>query len=785
MAFPTSALVGTDRVGVEMMTKINAHFADESQHVPSEGGGGTGMTPVNSVSALEALTGVADGDRRWLAGYYASGDCEGTPVRRVAGSSATRDGADIFTSADGGRWIRERDESYFSVLWAGAKGDVPSGQPASAGTSDTTKLQAAIDAAGANCTLDFHDRRYSCGRLKQKWNYQWWKGNDATIVTNLGNNTTVLGPAADEYNVNTAYANITEDNTVTSIYSSLSAGANITKGDITLTLGSAVPNAQVGDIVLVETSVTDSPATDYRLGSMKRIKAKNVGNAVLTLDTPLENTLTTGQITGIDIKRPIVGWRIDGINGELIADYHQEWLMVACVADFHLQHCRVSGGGYSFAAIYVTECFDSLIEDCETNDFLDAYGHFGYGIKIDGHNNTVRRCRGARCKHMITTGARDYVCRKLRYENCYGIDPQHGAFDFHANVVEGEMVDCLVEEVGRTFDTASGFQIRGRHQHARQCKVYAASAIAGSNLVGFFMDENSVLNNQLDECEAYGSLAYGIRWGEETSGTSRGVATVRPRIRNFVYDFSGPLTSNGTGIVFREPLEDADIHYRYIQARANGIWVKEGGDNVDISGAKMVFANGAGGTSGVLLDSATAKTFKNIRIRQAHIKTGTSATGPSSVPVKILANYDDIEVSGCEFDMVNNTNPPIDYASATALTRMIRFGNMYDKYTVQTISAATNQILPYGDYVYLTLSGAIILNTAAVMASGFDGQQVILTNVGTADLTIPTQSGTGSLATSKIRGSAGTIVLTPNDSVILRYNNKGWWAQISAVIAVN
>jgi hypothetical protein len=46
MAYPTSSLVITDRIGVEMMNKINTHFGDSSQHT-----GGGSASPIEPASA--------------------------------------------------------------------------------------------------------------------------------------------------------------------------------------------------------------------------------------------------------------------------------------------------------------------------------------------------------------------------------------------------------------------------------------------------------------------------------------------------------------------------------------------------------------------------------------------------------------------------------------------------------------------------------------------------------------------------------------------------------------
>jgi hypothetical protein len=171
MTFPTGALLGTDRIGVEMRDKINAHFADASQH-----GSGSSLTVVTDVAALEALTGVADGEHRYLSGYYAQGDGGGGVVRRVASSTATDDGGMVFTSADGGRWLRVWDKGALPAIWYGLKvGDM---------TDDAApRIKAAHDyivATGNSGVVVL-----PAGRLRWNSNITW----DMSYVSLQGNST--------------------------------------------------------------------------------------------------------------------------------------------------------------------------------------------------------------------------------------------------------------------------------------------------------------------------------------------------------------------------------------------------------------------------------------------------------------------------------------------------------------------------------------------------------------------------------------------------------------------
>lgn len=79
-------------------------------------------TTVDSVSALEALTGIPSGETRYLLGYFAPNDGGGGLLRRNSSSSQTRNGGTIFTSADGGRWERVFSGAI-NAKWFGARGD--------------------------------------------------------------------------------------------------------------------------------------------------------------------------------------------------------------------------------------------------------------------------------------------------------------------------------------------------------------------------------------------------------------------------------------------------------------------------------------------------------------------------------------------------------------------------------------------------------------------------------------------------------------------------------------
>lgn len=76
------------------------------------------------VVEMEDMTGVPDGAVRLLRGYNAPADGGGQFVYRSAASTATRNGGDVFTSDDGGRFLSLTiGETYKNVRQFGAKGN--------------------------------------------------------------------------------------------------------------------------------------------------------------------------------------------------------------------------------------------------------------------------------------------------------------------------------------------------------------------------------------------------------------------------------------------------------------------------------------------------------------------------------------------------------------------------------------------------------------------------------------------------------------------------------------
>src|SRR5215203_2458016 len=116
MPFPTPANVGSELVGVDGFSRINAHFADRSQH----------LAPVQTIAALKALSpsagDVTAGDVKAVQGYSTSNrkggglfTFEAAPTKACTVSPTT----DLFTSALHGFYTGQPVRVYGTTLPGG------------------------------------------------------------------------------------------------------------------------------------------------------------------------------------------------------------------------------------------------------------------------------------------------------------------------------------------------------------------------------------------------------------------------------------------------------------------------------------------------------------------------------------------------------------------------------------------------------------------------------------------------------------------------------------------
>lgn len=99
----------------------------------------------------------------------------------------------------------------------------------------------------------------------------------------------------------------------------------------------------------------------------------------------------------------------------------------------------------------------------------------------------------------------------------------------------------------------------------------------------------------------------------------------------------------------------------------------------------------------------------------------------------------------------------------------------------QTIVAGS-RITTNAAALRLSAAGAVTMTSAPTIEDGEDGQLICLTNVGSNNITIQDQ---GTLASSNLRLSGATVVITPRDSLWLRYDSViGDWVQVTTLVGV-
>lgn len=101
--------------------------------------------------------------------------------------------------------------------------------------------------------------------------------------------------------------------------------------------------------------------------------------------------------------------------------------------------------------------------------------------------------------------------------------------------------------------------------------------------------------------------------------------------------------------------------------------------------------------------------------------------------------------------------------------------------TAQTLVAAT-AILANASTVQITAASPITSTAAPTIADGVDGQLVTIINTGTNAITLSDQ---GTLASSNLRLTAGTVAIASRQSIRLMYSTAtGDWVQVGALVTV-
>jgi hypothetical protein len=350
-------------------------------------------------------------------------------------------------------------------------------------------------------------------------------------------------------------------------------------------------------------------------------------------------------------------------------------------------------------------------------------------------------------------------------------------------------------------------RIIGNHISSKTNAVNAGTAhgiVLNNEVVGGgTIQYNVVQGNTIDDCDGMGIYASGsavtITMHNDISGNV---------ISNCVtVGTSGTLLDAGIGVVSdRNNISNNVISGGGVDSSSSGIRVS-GSDGL-IAGNKIYDLDGSGvRISGSRSSVKGNSVVLNGNFRGVYDDGSTDALIDGNDVYYITGNGAGIGGNGTDTKIVGNR---VKRAASTAAngyelagTAMRLFSNFSSNSTVpvsitgtaytqdndflpaaQVIDAAGDTILALADVTLISnaTGGSITLTSAPTIADGFNGQKIILTNVGSQDVVLQDQ---GTLASSNLRLVGASVTLSPRDSITLVYNTTNAdWVQTTPVAAV-
>jgi len=543
-------------------------------------------------------------------------------------------------------------ELIINIKDFGAKGDGT--------TNDTLAIQNAINyvAGLGGGTVFFPKGRYLVDQITLNVSNVTLSGDQATLVSNL--------PVTADLAASTMiFANPTV------VRSNIVPTADITKGDYTISF-SDVSNIQVGDFILVTTSKYEgnSGSSNYFLGSIRYVKAIN-GNQ-LTLDSGIENSLSiTTDNVKVNVIRAIKNITIKGLDFQLKYDSKEIGIWIKYCMNVTVTDCKLYGGGQCYMGIWLHSCFNGYAARNYCEEFLDDTQILGYGIYISGHNIKVESNTMIKCKHGVAGGDNTHRSDSLFINNNYVYDPQLMGLDVHGSADKVEMIGNIIYDVGKSYGNTGGLWARGRNWKIVNNKVFAAdkranaTSIFGIKLMEIADKNITISGNLVVGCD------YGIKADE-----------VANPITNLV--ISDNIFNNVANGIYTKKLSASNISGNTISASAQGITIV-GIENSTIQRNIVNYGSSAWGC-GVLLDTETSKTWKNVAVLNNNV---TAVSSNASNGIRVKSNYDVLNISNNICDMSVGSSAAVLVSENTTLTKLIREKNIGEYYYTSLPSATS------------------------------------------------------------------------------------------------
>lgn len=282
--------------------------------------------------------------------------------------------------------------------------------------------------------------------------------------------------------VSTSNLVITLQNSTTSLGN---ITANMTKGDTVIQMANTT-NISIGDVVrVVSTGVQAvSSSGNYVKGELFTIIDKTSTSVTVKESVYYPNIISEVSLLNLNVVQNV---NICNLNVKVSSET-QSCMLVYNMKDSSIYNCK-------FTSISATGSLNALLVAASSNveiyknsiDNFKFSTYNGYGIAVSGNDIIVRDNNISRCKHNITSGSREFLCKGIKYYNNSTFDSVGSSLDFHYNVVYSEA--CNNKMVG----CAGGIYVRGNGDTVIDSNIFSDMDETGIDLT--CDNQNEIVNN--------------------------------------------------------------------------------------------------------------------------------------------------------------------------------------------------------------------------------------------------------------------------------------------------
>jgi hypothetical protein len=308
--------------------------------------------------------------------------------------------------------------------------------------------------------------------------------------------------------------------------------ANVTKGDIDITVASSASLA-VGNTIILRSAENFNPdrLTASTKGEWATIAA--IAGTTVTLAAPVRDSYDNATDTvSIDKVTLIEDVGIHNVKIRLGGLANQHALQVRYCRDIHLTSLDLHDAEYAGAEIRL--CLDAKLKDVNTIDVDGRVAGLGHGIRLSGCERVlVEGTTGTRNRHTVDAdqGTNEPVCRDVTFRDITAIDNTSAGISTHPSS------DNILLEGITAINCGGGIIIRGSNTTLDNWRV-----------VGTHVESDSYYHGLL--------LGDGVSGGT-TPGN--GLAGTGLKVRNGTVDITGITGVDTHAIWSSAPMVNATI----------------------------------------------------------------------------------------------------------------------------------------------------------------------------------------------------------------------------------